>query len=255
LAAARLRHVCHLLAGSRRPYCPLNGVLALLPFASSENEVTANQVGAYLQRDLDVVHDSLDVDCPLFVMVCDLEQAPGCQEFLQQFPEEQRHRRLGVKLPPVPAADVELLPGMIEQTMAWICTRLVPTLVFRLLQVDRAGRDGDELRVNARLYEFLYLLRERHQLLARAIGRCVRGASGHHWQFGGCFLGATGSDSQTGQGFVNGIFASLIERQDNVTWTASAITEDARASLYSRIGYGGIAAAGIALLMCFLLAF
>ena len=47
LATARLRHLCNLLSNHRRPYCPLNGVLALLPFAAGENELTANQAGAY----------------------------------------------------------------------------------------------------------------------------------------------------------------------------------------------------------------
>lgn len=257
LATARLRYLCNLLLASRRPYCPINGVLALVPLAGCENEVIANQVGALLERDLDVVHDTLEVECPLFVMVCDLEQAPGCRELLRRFPDEQRHRRLGIKLPPVPAADVERLPSMIEEAIGWICSRLVPTLVFRLLQVDRGGHDRDEQEAseNRRLYGFLYEMRRRSPLLARAISRCVRGNSSRHWQFGGCFLGATGSDPQFEQAFVAGVFPLLRQLQDCVSWTPQALAADARARLAARLGYGGVGLASIALLICLLYAF
>ena len=183
-------------------------------------------------------------------MVCDLEHVPGCRELLQRFPEEQRHRRLGVKLPPVPLVEIEQRPAMIEDAIDWICNKLVPTLVLRLLQVDRGGHDSDdqELNGNSRLYSFLYHLREHHQLLARAICRCIRGPGGRSWQFGGCFLAATGVDRQLEQGFVSGVLPSLNELQDCVAWAPKAVLEDARARLYSRLGYMGIGLASIVLL-------
>jgi hypothetical protein len=257
LATSRLRHLCNLLSSRRRPYCPINGVLVLLPFAAANSEVAANQAGAFLERDLEVLRDSLEVQCPLFVMVCDLEHVPGCRELLQRFPEEQRHRRLGLKLPPVPLSEIEQRPAMIEEAVEWICTKLTPTLVLRLLQVDRTGPEAEDqqLNGNSRLYDFLYQLRERHHLLARAVCRCVRGTGGRTWQFGGCFLGATGSDRQAEQGFVTGLFPSINELQDCVSWAPNALVEDARARRYSRLGYTGIGLASIVLLMGLLYAF
>src|SRR6266852_911459 len=51
-SSARLRHLCRLIVRDRRPYCPANGILFLVPFAGADSEEDANQTAAALHQDL-----------------------------------------------------------------------------------------------------------------------------------------------------------------------------------------------------------
>src|SRR5262245_14259531 len=73
LYGARLDHLCRLIARDRRPYCPLNGILVLLPYAATDSDDDATQTGDILRRDLETLRRGLRVHCPLFALVCDLE--------------------------------------------------------------------------------------------------------------------------------------------------------------------------------------
>ena len=84
---SRLRHLCTLIARDRQPYCPVNGLLVLLPFAASDDELTAGQTAVLLERDLATVRQTLEVRCPLVTLVCDMENTPGGRELLDRFPE------------------------------------------------------------------------------------------------------------------------------------------------------------------------
>ena len=61
---SRLRHLCTLIARDRQPYCPVNGLLVLLPYAASDDELTAGQTAVLLERDLATVRQSLEVPLP-----------------------------------------------------------------------------------------------------------------------------------------------------------------------------------------------
>ena len=52
--SARLQHLCRLIVRDRRPYCPINGVLLLVPFAGTDTEEDANQTGEVLRRDVTI---------------------------------------------------------------------------------------------------------------------------------------------------------------------------------------------------------
>ena len=70
---ARLDYVCRLIAHSRSPYCPLNGVLVLLPYAGFASDAKAAQCDAALGQDLHTVAEATRVACPVVGVVCDLE--------------------------------------------------------------------------------------------------------------------------------------------------------------------------------------
>src|SRR5690606_9966766 len=99
-----------LIQQTRRPYCPINGVICLIPLAATAGDAEANQTAVLLQRDLDTLRDVFQLKAPLYTMVCDLEQAPGCRDLLERFPHEQRHRRLGALLPHLAACDRSRAP-------------------------------------------------------------------------------------------------------------------------------------------------
>src|SRR5262249_46582605 len=77
---ARLNYLCEKIAQTRRPYCPLNGILLLVPWAATESEAVAHPVGHLCQRDLEVIRTVLRVHCPVFALVCDLEREMGFRE-------------------------------------------------------------------------------------------------------------------------------------------------------------------------------
>jgi hypothetical protein len=236
---ARLRYLCRLLVRDRRPYCPINGLLLLVPVAGAENDDDAHQTGAICQLDLATARQTLQVQCPLFALVCDLETVPGFREFIRRFPEKERKKRLGQRFPLTPdlnegvaAADV------IESSVHWVCQSLVPTWVYKLFQLER-GRDDFATAVqgNASLYRLMGTMLDRYKRLGQIFKRAVTVEQGVPWLFGGCYLAGTGRDAAQEQAFVAGVFRRLIENQSAVSWTPEAVAEDADYHRWATTGY------------------
>ena len=95
LQAVRLRHLCRLIARDRHPYCAVNGMLLLVPFAGTDSDQDATDTADVIQRDLAVARSALKVHCPLFALLCDLESAPGFSELIQRFGAKERLQRVG----------------------------------------------------------------------------------------------------------------------------------------------------------------
>ena len=240
---ARLQHLCGLIVKDRELYCPLNGVLALIPFGATEGDVEANETAIIIQHDLDAVHQTMRVRCPLLAVVCDLEKAPGGTELLSRFPEDRRSRRLGVRFPHIPDRDAAVIPKMIEDGVRWICHSLIPPLVYRLANVGKqdSTEEQAELRGNVRLCQFLHQMRHRQKRLTRILTRGVCPDGAGPWRLGGCFLAATGPDAVHEQGFAGGIFPQLLEMQNSVAWNEQAIADDASCQRWTKAGYATLA--------------
>lgn len=249
VVTARLQHLCRRIAEVRRPYCPLNGALLLIPAAAVDCDRTANHVAVLAQKDLDTVRDSMKVDCPHVAIVCDVEQTPGCGELLDRFPEDQRQRRLGVRFPRLAEGDVGNAARMIEQGVAWMCDELIPPLVYRLFPLAGSSLPQESgTEANSALYRFLYRMRSRRERLTRVLQRAVCSDSHRPTMFGGCYLVATGTDAQREQGFAASVFGQLVDLKDFGAWTDRALEEDKRRTRWARIGYAGLAAVAIVLL-------
>jgi hypothetical protein len=236
---SRLKHLCTLMARDRQPYCPINGVLALLPFAASDNELTAGQTTVLFQRDLATVQETLEVRCPLMTLVCDMEKTPGGRELLDRFPENQRHRRLGISFPLLAQFDSANTPKMLRKGMQWTCQGLFPPLVYRLARI-RGGTNfagSEESRINRQLYRLVTQLRERESRLARILSGAICPDGGCDWMVTGCYFAATGEDAVRGQGFAGGIFPQLIQSQNHVAWTHDAMADDRTCRRFALAGY------------------
>jgi hypothetical protein len=254
---ARLEHLCRLIATSREPYCPLNGVAVLIPYGAAANDRLANQVAALGQRDLEIVQQTLRVRCPLVTIVCDLQEAPGCKEMLQLFPERQRHRRLGVRFPLMcndPSADV---PQTIDNGMRWICRDLLPPLVYRLMRGTTAHEQNTRnlSPTNVKLYRFLDDIRQREQRLSRIMRQIFTAGNEKHWLPAGCYLVANGADIAREQGFAAGVLPQLYQMQNLLAWTPAALVYDKTQCYKVWAGYTllalGATLLGIALLRLF----
>ncbi|MFO0901096.1 MAG: type VI secretion protein IcmF/TssM N-terminal domain-containing protein [Pirellulales bacterium] len=240
--AARLDYVCQRIARSRAPYCPVNGVVVLLPYAAFTSDASAAQCAAALEQDLRTVGEATRVACPVVSVVCDLERAPGGHEFLARFPAEQRDRRLGAQLPLVDHIDERALRENLELATRWSLVDMAAGIVHRLFEfggADEAARtaaaDG-----NVALYRLLSDLRELQPRLSRCLTRALSASGVWHWRLCGLYLAATGADTLREQAFAAGIPTQLAEVQDAVAWTRDALEEDAAWRRWTVAGYTGL---------------
>ncbi len=242
LAAARLRHLCRLIARQRRPYCPLNGILVLAPLSATDGDVQANEAALAVEHDLRIVHEELQVKCPVVVDVCDLETTTGAREFLERFPQQQRSRRLGIRFPHVADCDVASLPSMVDDGLAWVCQEMVTQLVYRLASAGGTPEDDPHsIRGNISLYYLLKELRDRRHRVVRMLQRGVLPDRPARWQLAGCYFSATGSDIHHEQAFVTDVFLQLHELQNWVSWTPQALAADRACRRAAAWGYVGLA--------------
>jgi hypothetical protein len=237
--SARLRHLCRLVARDRQPYCPLNGLLVLVPLAATDSDEDAQNTAECLQRDLQTLRAVLKVDCPQFALLCDLEMLPGFREFIAQQKAQDRQRRVGQRFSMGTDLRGEQLEEAVVGAVEWMCLNTLRDWVYRLFRVEAAEREDTPTAVaaNSRLYLMLGELREREGRLARVLTRGLVAGSDGAPRFGGCYLGGTGADAAQ-QAFVPGVFRRLTEAQNYVAWTAAARAEDARYEQLASMGCG-----------------
>jgi IcmF-related N-terminal domain len=247
---ARFQHLCRLIVRERRPYCPLNGIMLLIPYASTDRDEDAAATGTVCQQDLDTAQAVLQVHCPSFALICDLETAPGFREFVERFPAEQRARRLGQRIPLLPDMEPAEIPAMIEGGMDWICQSMIPNWVYKLFRLETPGKDdlSAAMKGNGRLYRLMGEMRERQKRFSRIFTRGFVHESGGPPLFGGCYIAGTGRDPAHEQAFVAGVFRRLIENQNFVSWTDEALAEEAGNQRWTTYGYIGLGLAVAALI-------
>lgn len=253
---ARLQHLCRLILRERRPYCPLNGVLLLVPYAAADRDDDATATATASHQDLEAVRVALQVRCPVFALICDLETAPGFREFIERFPAEQRARRLGQRFPLLPDTEPDLVPAMIETGTEWVCESMIPNWVYKLFRLESPGKDdlAATVRGNGRLYRLMGEMRERQKRFGRVFTRTLAAEDGGPPLFGGCYVAGTGRDAAHEQAFVAGVFRRLIENQNYVSWTDEALEEEAGNQRWTNFGYTGLGIAVAALVGLGLLA-
>ena len=236
---ARFEHFCRLLIRDRWPYVPITGALLLVPFAATDSDQDALDTGATCQHDLDVIHRVLQVQSPTLALVCDLETAPGFVDFLESFPEKQRHQRIGHRCPFIPDLDkftgdgdpAKARAAMFESLAQWICGSVVANWVSKHYRLETPGRDSVNSATtdNSHLFLFMNELRQRGRRLGRLLARGLTLETPEPVWFGGCYLAGTGTNAENQQGFVAGVFRRLIEEEKKglVSWTGQALDEEA----------------------------
>jgi hypothetical protein len=236
---ARLTHLCRLIVRDRRPYCPVNALLVIVPLAAADTDEDATQTAHILQADLATARKAFQVHCPLIAMVGDLETSSGFREFFERFPERERQRRIGQRFPLVPNLDPAAVPAMAETGVQWICHTLFPTWVYKFFRVEGPGREdmAQQVQCNTQLYRLMHEMRQRNKPLARVLARGILGEPNGPALFGGCYVTATGRDPAREQAFTAGVFRRLIDEQNYVAWTAEALAEDAAYLRWTKIGY------------------
>ncbi len=236
---ARFEHLCHLLLRDRWPYVPVTGVLVLIPFSAMDSDQDALDTGAVCQHDLGMIQRVLQVQCPTLALVCDLETAPGFRAFLEGFPEKQRHQRIGHRCPFIPdlgrftadANPAKAWTALFESLAQWICASVVAGWVSKHYRLETSARESvsSATKGNAQLFLFMNELRQRGRRLGRLLASALMLEGQEPVWFGGCYLAGTGTNVESQQGFVAGVFRRLIEEEKKglVSWTAQALDEEA----------------------------
>lgn len=258
LLGAQLRHLCRLIVRARHPYCPINGILVLIPLAATEGEDEASQTGTLCRQDLQAAREVFQINCPLLALVCDLETVPGFQAFMGRLDRSYHKRRVGQHFPLVPVLKKMSLADMTAAGARWICEVVFPTWVYRLFEVEGDGPEGlpEVVESNAGLFHLLSQMRERQARLSGVLGLIVPEEEGEPPLLAGCYLAATGREARD-QAFIAGIVHRLIKEQNWVSWTARALAEEknlGRLTFWARIGLGAYAAllvAGLAYWLIF----
>jgi hypothetical protein len=252
---ARLKYLCKLIRRDRRPWCPINGLLVLVPWAAADGDETVREAASYLQRDLGAAREALELRYPTLALVCDLEAARGFAEFRRSFtPETLKKGRIGQRLPLVPDVAAAELPALLERGVQWIGQTVLPAGIIKFLRTDAPPGDPRQTPSaatghNRNLYMLLNQVYQRGPRLARIFGRGLPGGSGQDTaepldavpMFGGCYLAGTGRTAQE-QAFVPAVVQRLVGEQDRVSWTTAALADDARYKQWTAIGYATVVA-------------
>lgn len=246
---SRLEHVCRLLRGMRHPWCPVNGVVAILPEQCTADEFMASQGGILAQRDLAMATQTLGVEVPIITLFSGGEGIPGFREFLGLIPKEKRDQRLGKPIPLALVKDDVRRADIIRKTVQWQCAELIPRLIMRTFQMRATDTGGGRMqisqldgRTNRQLIRLIRAIRTRRETMANLCVRLIEGNPDNRVRLSGCYLAATGT-VRRGQGFLTDLFAQLFEGQNFVAWTQQSLRAERRLVLMTLLGY--IITAGI----------
>jgi hypothetical protein len=246
---ARLRHLCRLIVRDRRPECPANGILVLVPGAALRTDEDADKTADDCRHDLLAAWRAFQMHCPLVALVCDLEKAPGFPEFLEGYlahckSEEERRkerkRRLGKRFGWGVDLDPKTRNAVLEEDVRWIGRGMFPIQVYQnLLRLEKSEHEdvAEVVRRNSQLFRFMGAMREGQRRLSRVVVQGLAGKPDGPALLGGCYLAATGRDAAREQAFVPGVFQRLLDAQAYVSWTDDALAEDAAYHRWTQYGY------------------
>jgi hypothetical protein len=223
----RLEYVCHLLGRSRRPICPLNGILALLPFSLiHESDDAAVSVNQALQQDLHSILKVGNLRCPATAVVIGLEEESGFRELLRRVGRDKAMNSRfgkGFDLPNFP------LPERIGALVRQACGAF-ETWVYALFK----ERDALKRQGNRQLYALLCKIRQ--DVYPRLDKILVDGFASDPERkdsndqplfFRGCYFAATGA-TEDRQAFIKSVFEDLPRNfAGDLQWTREALERDA----------------------------
>lgn len=220
----RLEYFAQLLVRHRRPICPANGILTLLPYGLIERDQReAAAVQQAVARDLATLRDALQLRCPATAMVMDMDSDAGFRELVRRVGRERATlsrfgKGFAVSNPPTPERLAALCAHACGAFEDWVYA------LFR--ERGALSKPG-----NARLYALLARMRQHVQprleniLLAAYSDDPDRG--GEPLFFSGCYFAAVG-ETDDRQAFAKGVLEKLPQEQAELQWTGRARQADRR---------------------------
>jgi hypothetical protein len=249
---ARLRHLCRLIVRDRRPYCAVNSLLFLIQLSSTDSDANADLTAQACRDDLTTAIETLQVECPVFALVCGFEKLPGFCEYLGSLPPEMKLQKLGRSFPLLPEFEEKSDLGrgerrsphkpakeMIESGMRWVSHTYFPSLIYPLLRIEppNQGNRTEVVKANLQLVLLLSEIRKRQKHLSDIFVRAFVKDRQRYVMFGGCYLAATGRDPARDQAFIQGVLRHLLAQQNYVSWTPEVLAEERAWNRLAGTGY------------------
>jgi len=234
-ATARLRHLCRLIVRERQPYCPLNGILVAVPFAASATEQRSDHAAECIQQDLLVARRTLQVDCPVTMLVCNLQETVGAAELLALTSPSSKQQSLGLRFPLLPDLDPHETAAMLENGVHWVCCNLLPRSVYKLMRPLPTQTQPHDTA--DKLFRLLAEMRTRARRLAKILSRGTELADGAAVMAAGFYLAASGKDTDREHAFVTGVLREMHLNQNYVSWTPETLGRNTRARRLASVGF------------------
>ena len=213
-------HIFRDLRRSRRPVCPLNGILAILPFGLIlRSPADANTIGQSLGGDLKVLNRWLELRCPVVVLTAGLEKEKGFREVVRRVGRQSAaSARFGKG-----TGQWAINPPQGESLRAvatHACWAFEDEAYSLFRERDHVGQTG-----NARLFALLCKVRRgiSNRLADILEASCAGDENSEAMPFGGCYFGAVGTETDQ-QGFVRAVLDDrLNDLNAELEWTRAAI--------------------------------
>ncbi|APZ93760.1 type VI secretion protein IcmF/TssM N-terminal domain-containing protein [Fuerstiella marisgermanici] len=228
----RIEFVCHLINRSRAPYCPINGMLQAVPFSWAEEVDYARKLAPAIRDDVVAVHERLQLQFPVVVVVTELDDVPGMREFILRANRLQPGLRLSRAGSSFAAgADVsdKNAEWVIERGMQW----------FRGWVYSAFSYDLDN-KENQKLFNMLCEVNQRKNALVTLLRESLYKVVTPRARLQGCYFCATGQAS-TEQAFIRGVLDKLPESQGDVAWTPQLKRSQKRSSTIAWACFGAAA--------------
>ena len=228
----RLEYLCGLIRRLRQPYCPINGILTLLPWDLVQHPREALEVRRCVQSDLETIRRTLLIRCPVTALVNGVERDPGFCEMIrrvgvQRAGTQRFGKGFSVWNPPTRERLVALA--------AHACGAFEDCIYALFRETGALGKPG-----NTKLYALLCRVRRdvQDRLANVLVGGYGQGEGERDdvMLFSGCYFGATG-ETEDRQAFVRSVFDKLPSEQEELEWTDQALEQDARCQVWANLGF------------------
>jgi hypothetical protein len=222
LANRRLEYLCGLITTARGEYCPINGMLLVLPLAwagltpgSDTDRITRSA-----REDVETAYRAFGLAFPTTVAITGFEKTSGLRQFVERgmrLNSKFLDSRAGSKFPPGAAIDETSARWVIDAGVQW----------FRDWCYSLFSQNLSDT-TNGLLYRLLCELQTRRDPLIRQLQLTFEGVSGAEAaRLAGVYYCAAGR-SERDRAFVQGIFRKLVDAQDDVAWTEDRLKTDSR---------------------------
>jgi hypothetical protein len=222
LASRRLEYLCGLVSDVRGEFCPINGMLLVLPlaWAALPPGADADRIVNTAHLDMETALHSFGLAFPATVAMTGFERTAGLRQFVERgmkLNAKFLDSRAGSKFPLGAVVDQNAAKWAVDAGLQW----------FRDWCYSLFAQNMSDSS-NGPVYRLLCELQTRREALARQLQLVFDGLSGTDAaRLSGVYY-CTAGRSERDRAFVQGIFRKLVDGQDDVAWTEDRLKRDAQ---------------------------
>ena len=227
--ARRLRYVCRLVNRERKPFCGINGLVAIVP--SQWAAEGCQDFSHVVAQDVQLLHEGLEMLFPVACLFSGIESLGGLPEFLSRAVEVNRSFSPELKAGSRFATGRPIDP----ESASWVtklCVGWFRDWIYSTFKKDPSSAS------NPRLYRLLSEISDRRRSFARLLlGGFGQLIGNQPVRLMGVYF--NGRDTQgRSQVFVKQLLDNVLAEQDNVVWSPHRITKDNAMRTWAYAVYG-----------------